>query len=141
MSYADTLKWFTTNFGGGGLPDMLDGLPCAFPSCKAPDAGLVSFTPCPAVQDCLALVKNVSATNNSKVKVNLSNACNIKQSSSASSNATPAAGPTPSPETLTSQKLTYMAIIIVVTVVLALAFAAGGTLGKAAIVRARNARA
>ena len=141
MTYPETLQWFTDNFGGGGLPAMLEGLPCVFPSCKAPDAGLLAYSPCPVVQDCLALVKGVSATNDSHLKLTLKNACGITQTTDgADAPAVPPPAPDPFAGAVTAKQFTYVALIVIVTVLLALGMGVGALYGKRAIVRARVAR-
>ncbi len=79
MTYNSTTAWFAENFGGGGVPAFLTGLPNIYPACKGPDAGLAAWTPAPSVVDCLALVNGVTATNDSKVRIKLKNQCQLTQ--------------------------------------------------------------
>jgi hypothetical protein len=104
MTYGSTLSWFAENFGGGGVPAFLNGLPYAYPACKGVDAALQAFNPQPDVQECLGLVQNVTIENNSDVNIDLVNTCSLTRSTTATNNTKPTPGTTPPPPPLPASK-------------------------------------
>jgi hypothetical protein len=104
MTYGSTLSWFAENFGGGGVPAFFNGLPSAYPACNGRDAALVAYSPGPEVQECLALVKNVTIENNSDVSIDLVNKCSLTRSTTATNNTKPTPGTTPPPPPLPASK-------------------------------------
>ena len=104
MTYGSTLSWFAENFGGGGVPAFLNGLPYAYPACKGVDAALQAFNPQPDVQECLGLVQNVTIENNSDVNIDLVNTCSLTRSTTAANSTKPTPGTTPPPPPLPPSK-------------------------------------
>ena len=100
-SYNQFLQWFLTNFKGGGLPQLLEDMECWWPACATETGALKYYRPCPTdVLRCFALVSQVTATNDSHVNIQLSNACGVSQIPSSGTTGvggTPAADPTPIP--------------------------------------------
>jgi len=78
MTFLDFERWFQTNFKGHGVPALIRNAACWWPACRGGEAALQAYTPCPAdIQQCLALVQKVTATNDSTVSVHLRNQCGI----------------------------------------------------------------
>jgi hypothetical protein len=127
-------EWFQTNFKGGGLPQLLQNVQCWWPACNGPDAGLTYFTPCPEViTECFALVSKVTATNDSKVNIDLRNACGVSQQpSTATTGVGGSAGgpppPIPAKNNIVPIVLAAVITLLVVIIIIAAWAAAGKVL-------------
>jgi hypothetical protein len=95
MTYGSTVSWFADNFGGGGVPSFLTGLPYIYPACLGNEPALTAYAPHPDVQECLELVKGVTVTNNSDVNITLNNTCSLNRSTTAANSQKPTPGTTP----------------------------------------------
>jgi hypothetical protein len=127
-------EWFQTNFKGGGLPQLLQNVQCWWPACNGPDAGLTYFTPCPEViTECFALVSKVTATNDSKVNIDLRNACGVSQQpSTATTGVGGSAGgpppPIPAKKNIVPIVLAAVITLLIVIIIIAAWAAAGKVL-------------
>jgi hypothetical protein len=77
-TYPQFLRWFRSNFQGGGVPQLLDKIQCWWPPCQGVNQALSYYQPCPSdITTCFTLVEKVTATNGAKVRINLANACGV----------------------------------------------------------------
>ena len=121
MTFSQFVQWFQRNFTGAGVPALIRDLGCWWPACTSVDApALVAYRQCPAdIKECLALVKNVSATNNAHVHVELQNACGISPSPVNPINGNPAnAAKAPPASSQVAGIIVVLMIAVVISVIL-----------------------